>query len=427
MAAVIVLAALACLVLGAPLFAALAVATLACVHFLGDGFLTEVVADMFNAVNKDVLLAIPFFVVAGQLMTEGSIARRIIAVARAWLGWMPAGLSAAAVAACVFFAAISGSSPVTLIAIGSVLFPALVKDGYDEKYSLGLLASAGSLGILIPPSIPMILYAVAVSTPEMPVGVGDLFLAGVMPGLLIAGALAAYGMATQGRKTPRIPFRMEEALAALRQGVWSLLLPVIILGGIYSGFCTATEAAAISVVYALSVELAVHRELELRKVPGVFVEGALGMGTLFLVIVLAMALNQFLALEQAPQKLAEGMKGAVASALAFAILVNVFLLAVGCVMDILSAILILAPILAPMAAAYGFHPVHFGILFIVNLEIGYLTPPIGLNLFVASSVFKKPLERVIVACVPFILIMLVCLGLITGIPAISLGLTGLLD
>lgn len=421
MAILIVLAALACLVLGTPLFAALALVTLGCVHFLGDGFLADIVADMFNAVNKDVLLAIPFFVVAGQMMTEGSIARRIIAVARAWLGWMPAGLAVTAVAACVFFAAISGSSPVTLIAIGSVLFPALVKEGYDEKFSLGLLSSAGSLGILIPPSIPMILYAVAVSSPDMPVSVGDLFLAGVMPGLLIAAVLGGYAVATQGRKA-RVPFRLGEALAALRQGIWSLMLPVLILGGIYSGVCTATEAAAISVVYALFVELVIHRELKWRSVPGVLVEGGLGMGTLFLVIVLAMALNQFLALEQIPQGLAARMQDLVSSPVAFAILVNLFLLGVGCIMDIMSAILILAPILAPMAAVYGFNPVHFGIIFIVNLEIGYLTPPIGLNLFVASSVFKKPLEQVIGACLPFIAIMIGCLALITWFPSISLWL-----
>lgn len=426
MAVAIILAVLLCLVLGTPLFAGLALLTLACVHFLGDGFLADIVADMFNAVNKDVLLAIPFFVVAGQLMTEGSIARRIIEVAKAWLGWLPAGLAITAVAACMFFAAISGSSPVTLIAIGSVLFPALVKEGYGEKFSLGLLTTGGSLGILIPPSIPMILYAVSVSSPERSVPVGDLFLAGVLPGLLIASVLGGYAVATQGSRA-RIPFRMGEAMAALRRGIWSLLLPVIILGSIYSGACTATEAAALSVVYALFVELVIHRELKWRALPGVFVEGGVGMGTLFLVIVLAMALNQFLALEQVPQGLAEGMRGLIESPLAFAILVNLFLLAVGCVMDIMSAILILAPILAPMAAAYGFHPVHFGIIFIVNLEIGYLTPPIGLNLFVASSVFKKPLEKVIAACLPFIGLMIGCLALITWFPWLSLWLVRALD
>lgn len=422
----IVLVALVCLLLGAPLFAALAVLTLGCVHFLGDGFLTDIAADMFNAVNKDVLLAIPFFVVAGQVMTEGSIARRIIAVARAWLGWMPAGLAVTAVGACVFFAAISGSSPVTLIAIGSVLFPALVKEGYSEKFSLGLLTSAGSLGILIPPSIPMILYAVAVSTPEMPVSVGDLFLAGVVPGLMIALVLGIFSIFTQGHRA-RFPFRAAEAFATLREGIWSLLLPVIILGGIYSGICTATEASAIAVVYALAVELFAHRDLKLRAIPGLLVEGGLGMGVLFLVIVLAMALNQFLALEQIPQGLAEKMQSLVSSPLAFALMVNVFLLAVGCVMDIMSAILILAPILAPMAAAYGFNPIHFAIIFIVNLEIGYFTPPIGLNLFVASSTFKKPLETVVVSCLPFIALFLVCLGLITAFPGISLGLVRLFD
>jgi C4-dicarboxylate transporter DctM subunit len=251
-------------------------------------------------------------------------------------------------------------------------------------------------------------------------------MAGVIPGLLIATVLAGYAVATQGKRA-RIRFRMGEALCALRRGIWSLLLPGIILGGIYSGACTATAAAALSVAYALFVELVIHRELKWRALPGVFVEGGLGMGTLFLVIVLAMALNQFLALEQVPQGLAEGMRGLIDSPLAFIVFVNLFLLAVGCVMDIVSAILILAPILAPMAAAYGFHPVHFGIIFIVNLEIGYLTPPMGLNLFVASSVFKRPLEQVISSCLPFIALMIGSLGLISWFPWLSMWLVRALE
>ncbi len=422
----VVLVALLCLLLGVPLFGVVALLTLGLIHFLGDGFLQEIVGDMFNAVNKDILLAIPFFIVAGQVMTEGTIALRIIRVARAWLGWMPAGLAITAVGACVFFAAISGSSPVTLIAIGSALFPALTREGYRENFSLGLLPAAGSLGILIPPSIPMILYAISVSTPERPVAVGDLFLAGVLPGLMIAGVLCVYSIGMEGLKA-KVRFDAVEARASLKAGFWSLMLPVLILGSIYSGFATPTEAAALGVVYALVVELWVHRDLRIRAVPKVLVEGALSMGTLFLLIVLAMALNQFLALERIPQQLAEGMQSLVSNKVAFALLVNIFLLVVGCFMDVLSAILILGPILVPMAMAYGFDPVHFGIIFIVNLEIGYLTPPMGMNLFVASSVFKRPLEQVVMASLPFVGLMIGCLALITWLPEISLWLGRFLE
>lgn len=422
----IVLAAVLCLLIGAPLFTAIGVVALACVWFLGDGFLVEVIADMFNTVNKDMLLAIPFFVAAGQIMAEGGIARRLVAAAQAWFGWLPAGLAVTAVIACIFFAAISGSSAVTLVAVGSVLYPALRRADYPEKFSLGLLTTAGSLGVLIPPSIPMILYAVMVSTPEHPIAVGDLYLAGLVPALFIAASLAAWSMWRQ-RGMPRVRFSLGEALRATRRGFWSLLLPFIVLGSIYSGICTATEAAALAVIYALGVEILVHREMSFRKVPGVLAQGGLTMGTLFLVIVLSMSLNQYLALEQIPQKLAEGVQGVVSSKLAFAVLVNAFLLLAGCPMDMMSAILLLAPILSPMAAGYGFDPVHFAVIFIVNMEIGYLTPPIGLNLFIASSVFKAPMDRVVSACIPYMLILTACLGIITWFPALSLALVRLLD
>lgn len=422
----IVLAAVLCLLFGAPLFTALGVVTLACVYFLGDGFLVEVVADMFNTVNKDMLLAIPFFVAAGQIMTEGSIARRLVAAAQAWFAWLPAGLAVTAVIACIFFAAVSGSSAVTLIAVGSVLYPALRKAGYPENFSLGLLTAGGSLGVLVPPSIPMILYAVVVSTPDRPVPVGDLYLAGILPALFIAASLAGYSMWAH-RGMARERFRWSEALAATRKGFWSLLLPFIVLGSIYSGFCTATEAAAVSVLYALAVELLIHREIRIGKVPDMLVQGGLTMGTLFLVIVLSMSLNQYLALEQIPQRLAEDIQGLISGKPAFAVLVNLFLLVAGCPMDMMSAILLLGPILSPMAAAYGFDPVHFGIIFIVNMEIGYLTPPIGLNLFIASTVFKAPMDKVVRACLPYILLMIACLGIITWFPFLSLGLAGLFD
>lgn len=414
--------------IGTPLFVVLGIVTISCVYFLGDGLLTEIIADMYNAVNKDVLLAIPFFIIAGALMTAGGISRRLINVAKAALGWLPGGLAVATVGACMFFAAISGSSPVTVIAIGTIMFPALVKEKYAENFGLGLVTSAGSLGILIPPSIPMIIYAIMVSTPERQVGVGNLFIAGIGPGLLIGALLMVYAIITGVRhKTiARAPFRWRGLVRPLREGIWALLLPLLILGGIYTGWFTATEAAAVAVVYAFLVEIFVHREVKIRQLPKIFVDSSLVMGTLFMILVIAMSFNQFLTLEQIPLQAAEALTGRISSQIGFLLMANILLLLVGCFMDIMSAILIVGPILAPIAFRFGIDPVHFGIIFIVNLEIGYLTPPMGINLFVASSVFGKPLLQTIRAAIPFTLIMLVALGLITYFPSISLWLVNVL-
>lgn len=446
----IILAALLLLLMGSPLFVGVGVGTVAAWMLLREGSAESVVSDMFEATKKQELLAIPFFVLAGNLMTEGSIARRLIDIARIALGGIPGGLGAGAVLACAFFAAISGSSPVTVIAIGSIIFPMLVAEGYDERYSMGVLTSAGSLGIIIPPSIPMLVYAIIVSgNPE--VGVVDptvLFKAGILPGLFIASVLIAYtfyvtwprpdgtGPTFQAPPIPEGSTWGRELGRALLRGLPSLMLPVIVLGGIYGWIdlaplgipfairFTVTEAAAVAVVYALFVELAVNRELPWRKVPQVFSESAVMMGSLFLVLVIAISLNRFFVFEQVPERATAWMLDRVETQLGFLLMVNLFLLALGCVMDILSAILIVAPLLAPIAASYGIHPIHFGIMFIVNLELGYLTPPLGINLFVSTTVFERPLLEVIRAVVPFLLLMLFCLAVIVMWPGLSLALIG---
>lgn len=424
---VIVLIAVLCIILGTPLFAVLSIVTLGAIHFLGDGILTEVIADMFNAVNKDVLLAIPFFLIAGQLMTHGSIAQRLINVAKSVVGWMPGGLAVTTIFACIFFAAISGSSPVTVIAIGTMMFPALQKENYKEKFSLGLITSAGSLGILIPPSIPMIIYAIVVSTSTSPISVADLFIAGVIPGLMIGLFLAIYSVITQKGHTneKELKFNFHNFIDSLKKGIWALLLPIIILGGIYGGLFTPTEAAAVAVVYAFIVEVIIHKELKLKQIPHIFVEGATVMGTLFLIIVVAISFNQFLALERIPLHAAEWLTQHVDSVVMFLILINIFLLVIGCFMDSMSAILIIGPLLGPIAVEFGIDPVHFAIIFIVNMEIGYLTPPLGLNLYVSSSIFNKSIGHVIISTIPFTIIMLFALILITYVPQISMFLVEL--
>lgn len=420
----IVLAALICIVIGTPLFIVLSIVTLGSVYFIGDGMLTEMIADMFNAVNKDVLLAIPFFLVAGQIMTHGSIAKRLIDFAKATVGWMRGGLAVTAIFACLFFAAISGSSPVTVIAIGTMMYPALIKENYKENFSLGLITSAGSLGILIPPSIPMIIYAIVVSTPSHIVSVADLFIAGVIPGLLIGLLLMIYSVITQKQNIyeTKIDFSFKQFRSSFKSGILALLLPIIILGGIYAGFFTPTEAAAVAVVYAFVIEVFIHKDLKIKQIPAIFIQSTSMMGTLFLIIVVAISFNQFLALERIPYQAAVWMNEIVNSPLMFLIVVNIFLLILGCFMDIMSAILIVGPLLGPMAVEFGIDPIHFAIIFIVNMEIGYLTPPMGLNLFVASSIFEKKIGYVVKSTLPFTLILLFALILISYIPSISLFL-----
>jgi C4-dicarboxylate transporter, DctM subunit len=430
----IAVAGVSLVLIGAPLFTAIGIAAGGCVMLISDLSGVAVATDMFEATKKQELLAIPFFVLAGAIMTQGSIAERLIGVARAILGPVPGGLGLATIFACCIFAAISGSSPVTVIAIGSILFPMLTRERYPEDYSLGVLTSAGSLGIIIPPSVPMIVYAIMVSTPQNILSPADLFKAGILPGLFIAGVLALYTVyrtrpgATDVPLAPWAPAGgyWRNLARETRRGILSLLLPVLILGGIYGWLgplrFTVTEAAAVAVVYALFVELVLHRELKLHQLPKVLSDSGVMMGSLFLIIVLAIAFNKFLTFQEIPQDAAVWLAGQIDSQWKFLILVNLFLLVLGCIMEILSAILIVAPLLAPIAVHYGMDPVHFGIMFIVNLELGYLTPPMGINLFVASTVFDRPIVKVIRATLPFLLLMLFCLAVIAWFPSLSLAL-----
>ncbi len=461
----LVLTALALAVLLAqPLYVLLGAVSLVGYQYLSDlppadyGIFPE---KIFELTDKNVLLAIPFFVVSGAIMTHGSIARRLVDFAAALTNWQPGGLAVAALGGCMMFAAISGSSPVTVIAIGSMMYPALLKAGFPDRLSSGLLTAAGSLGILIPPSIPMVLYAISVSGRQV-VDVGELFLAGVGPGLLIGALLWAYLTAValkrssarkadlrrlmKGLAVLAIPIAVGSlstlalggaghlvtlagllALALVRawrqfiDGFWALLLPGVILGGIYTGFFTPTEAAAVSVVYALVVELFIHRDLRFAKLPDVIVDSAVMMGALIVIMVIAFVFNDFLVEAKVPEQAVALLRDLDLSPMAFLLALNIFLLIVGCFMDIMSAILIIAPLVVPMGAAMGVDPVHMGIIFIVNLEVGYLTPPIGLNLFVASTLFRKPVGEIVRAVMPFTVVMIAGVLLVTYLPSIALA------
>ena len=393
--------------------------TLVVVHLvLGDGNLPDIVLDAWNGLNNEVLISIPLFILAGNLMSEGSTARRLIRLMRALTAPVPGGLALAAVLSCAFFAAISGSSTVTMLAVGSVMFPALVESGYSRSFAVGALCTAGTLGILVPPSIPLILYGIVTGT-----SIPDLFLAGLGPALLLTLVLSVYVMAVNFHiRSGKLDLR--EVIQALRSGTLAILAPVIILGGIYSGYFTVTESAAVAVLYVSLVEFLAHRDMNFEKLYKTILRTGSMLGVLFPVFMLAQALNIFLAYEHVPEALVGIVQQYATGDIGFVLVTNLFLLLIGCIMDIGSAVLILAPMLQPMAEAQGMHALHFGAMMIFNLEIGYLTPPLGLNVIVAVSAFGMEFWAICRAVLPFLGLMLFCLVLVALIPGIAMLFVG---
>lgn len=387
------------------------------VHLVwGDGVLVYLVEDMWISLDNEVLLAIPIFLIAGNLMTRGSIARRLIDVARLATCFLPGGLGVATILSCALFAAISGSSPVTLLAVGAILYPALLENGYPKKFALGALTSGGTLGIIIPPSIPLILYGLVTEK-----SISDLFIAGIIPGLMLTAGLAGYALFAN-RSMPTQAFDAAAFGKALVDGIWSLLMPVILLGGIYSGFFSPTEAAAVALAYGLLVETLIHRELGLRDFYQTMVDTARMLGMLFPIVAVALSIKTILTLYQVPKELATWVTSLVDSKIAFLIAVNILLLVVGCLFEVIAAILVLAPLLLAAATAYGINPIHFGVMMVINLEIGFLTPPIGMNLIVAMTAFKEKFGLICVSVLPFIAIIMSVLMIVTFVPEVTLFL-----
>lgn len=380
----------------------------------GDGELLYLVEDMWIALDKEILLSIPLFLLCGSVMGRGAIAERLIEIMTALTAPLPGGLGIASVMTCAAFAAISGSSAVTLLAVGSVAYPVLLAQGYSKPFSLGALASGGTLGVIIPPSIPMILFGITTET-----SIVDLFTAGILPGLLLAVLLAAYSLFAN-RHLPRQRFSPARLMSALRAGLWALLMPVILLGGIYSGYFSPTEAAAVGLVYAILVESVVYRELTLSDLRDVAIETSITLGTIFPILAIALSMNLLLISHQVPAQLADWIGSAITSKITFLLAMNVLLLIVGCVMDMMSAIVILAPLLVSLGRVYGIDPVHLGIIMIINLEIGLLTPPVGINLIVATSAFREKFGLITRGVMPFIGLMLVGLLAVTFFPVLSL-------
>jgi tripartite ATP-independent transporter DctM subunit len=385
-------------------------------HTTGVDF-SAIAIEVFRLANAPVLLAIPLFTFAGYLLSEGHTSTRLVRFSRSLFGWLPGGLGVVALVSSAFFTAITGATGVTIIALGGLLLPALIAEKYREPFSLGLVTSSGSLGLLFPPSLPIILYGFVSG-----VSIEKLFMAGLLPGVLIVGSLCLYSV-IMGRKwgleTP--PFSASEFLHAFKKAAWELPIPFLILAGIYSGFCTATEAAALTAVYVLILKTVVFKELRLLSdVPRIMLASMKMVGGIMIVLGAALGFTNYLVDAYVPMKLFEFLKGIIGTKIVFLLVLNLFLLVVGCMMDIFSAILVVVPLIIPLAEKFGVDPVHLGVIFLANLGIGYNTPPIGLNLFIASTRLERPLVDLYRATIPFLLILLVTLALITYWPSLSL-------
>lgn len=403
---------------GVPLFVVFGIATLLSLWLIPPVPMSFeiMVQQMFNTADSFPLMAVPFFILAGNIMTNGAIAKKLINIAKEFVGWIPGGMAIATVFACTFFAALSGSAAATLVAIGTIMFPALIKEKYREWFALGIVSSASILGPIIPPSVPMIIYAIVTG-----VSVSDLFLAGVGPGILISIMLIAFTLLLEiGFQRVKHKFVLLQALKSWINGFWALMLPVIILGGIYGGLFTVTEAAAVALVYAFLVEVFIHKELRVRDIYRIFSQAAVDMGVLLVIIAVAIGLSYFLTIQRVPYTISDYIQAQVQSKVGFLLILNLLLLVVGCIMDTISAILVMAPLMVPIARQFNVEPIHLGIIFVINLSIGMLTPPIGTNIFVASSIFKKSFGEVVKSVAPFILILLIALAIITYYPSLSL-------
>ncbi len=412
----------ALLLSSAPIAVALGLTAFAYFFYFTTTPLTQPSETLFNALNNFPLMAIPFFVLAANVMSRGGISRRLTEAGNALVGQFRGGLAMTAVLSCVFFAAISGSSPATVVAVGTLLIPAMIKSGYNKRFSTGLIATSGSLGILIPPSIPLIVYGIA--TEE---SIGDLFIAGVLPGLF-AGLLLLIMVIVISRKRGygtgenALVLNRKERTRALRDAALSLLLPLFVLGGIYGGIFTPTEAAAMAVLYAVLLALFVYREISFKDLGSVLLGSARTSAMVMFIIANGILFTFVLTSERIPGQIASGLLGLELNKWAFLLVVNLLLLVVGCFMETSSAILIIAPILLPIAVELGVDPIHLGIIMIMNLEIGMITPPLGLNLFVASGLTGMSVLQVARAAIPSALVLLAALFVVTYVPAFALTL-----
>ncbi|MCM3176499.1 TRAP transporter large permease [Cytobacillus horneckiae] len=413
------------LIIGVPIAIALGASALVTIYFTTTLPLTIMTQKAFTALDSFPLLAIPFFMLAGVLMGKAGVSRRLLTLATMLVGWMVGGLAMVTVVTCMFFAAISGSGPATVAAIGSFMIPSMKAKQYDEGFAAALTAASGSIGVIIPPSIPFVMYGVIGG-----VSIGSMFLAGIIPGMIIGLGLMVVSFLIAKKKDYKpdtsIDYSFKAVLKAIYDAKWALLIPVIILGGIYGGIFSPTEAAVVAVVYATLIGIFVHKELSMKDIYECIRESIVINATTMIIVGLSISFAYIMTLEQIPNSIAGFITDLSSNPLVILLVINLILLVVGMFIDTISALVVLTPILLPIVTAVGIDPIHFGVILVANLAIGFITPPLGVNLFVASSIGNVKIERIVSAILPFLLSMLITLFLITYIPVLSTWLPGLL-
>lgn len=408
---------------GTPLFAIIAAIALIAFYLAGIDS-SAVIIELYRLASQPILLAIPLFTFAGYLLAESKTPQRLVNLSRAFFGWLPGGLGIVTLVSCAIFTAFTGASGVTIIALGGLLYPVLQAEKYPEKFNLGLLTSSGNLGLLFPPSLPIILYGLVSGT-----SIDQLFIAGIIPGLLMIVLLSIYSVNSMRKvHSHREDFSWKIAWKATKEAAWEIPLPFIILIGIYTGLFTITEAAAVTAFYVLIIEVFVYRDVDLKNgLPKVMRESMILVGGILVILSAALGLANYMIDAEIPMQILAWMKQLITSKIAFLMVLNAFLLVVGALMDIFSAIMVVVPLIVPIAANFGVDPVHLGIIFLANLGIGYSTPPVGMNLFIASFRFEKPVLTLYGATIPFLIILLISLAMITYIPELSLWLVRLFE
>jgi tripartite ATP-independent transporter DctM subunit len=405
--------------LGAPLFAVIAAAALAGFHSQGVD-LAVVAIEIYRLAETPVLLAIPLFTFAGYVLGESGAPQRLVRLSNALLGWLPGGLAIVAVVTCALFTAFTGASGVTIVALGALLYPALKQAGYRPRFGLGLVTSSGSLGILFAPSLPLILYGVVAQSLGARVNIDDLFVAGLLPGTLMLVLLAGYCMLQTREGSANLQaFSRVEAWRALRAAMPEIPLPLIVLGGIYGGYLAVSEAAAVTALYVLLVEVAMRREIKWRQLPEVMRESMTLVGGILIILGVSLASTNYMIDTELPTRIFDIIREYIDDKLTFLIALNVFLLVLGMMLDVFSALVIMIPIILPIALDYGVNPLHLGIIFLANMQLGYFTPPVGMNLFIASYRFDKSIVELCLATWPFFLLLLIAVAIITYWPALS--------
>ena len=409
---------------GLPLFIVILAAAMLG-FYLADVPLTVIAIELYRLIDTPMLLALPLFTFSGYVLAESGLSSRLVKFTSLVMGWMPAGLAIVSFFVCAFFTAFTGASGVTIVAVGALIFPALIAGGYNERYSLGLVTTSGSLGLLLAPSLPLILYGVIAQQMDLPTpfSLRDLFLAGAIPALLMILSLSVYSIwATKDLPLIREQFDRAQVFSQFKELRWDMPLPLVVLGGIYSGFFAVSEAAAVTAAYVLTVYVAVKKEINPRSVPRIVKESMMMVGGILLILGVSLAFTNYLIDAEVPQALFSWISEFIESKFAFLFLLNVVLLLLGAILDIFSALVIMVPLILPLAISFGVDPVHLGIIFLANMQIGYFTPPIGMNLFIASYRFKKPISEIYRATLPFMGVLLIVLILITYVPEISLFL-----